>query len=120
MDNTVRSIFEERGIERLLIVVFGGVSMLLGYRLFRITAQNTGQLIAKKGGHFSIQLSQIGPGVFFALFGSAVLAYALLRRADSFSVGGQRREHIGFRGNVASGAVHPANSRDFLIASLQL
>jgi hypothetical protein len=65
-----------RAIERIVIVVFGGCSLLLGYRLFRVTAQSAAELSA--GGHgWTFRMVQVGPGVFFALFGAAVLALAL-------------------------------------------
>lgn len=67
-----------RGFERLLVVLFGGMSLWLGYRLFM-----NGVLIAQTAsGEFrsaKIQLTKVGPGIFFALFGTAVISISLFR-----------------------------------------
>jgi hypothetical protein len=68
-----------RELERLLIVAGGIVAVVLGYRLFinlpMLDANGEGKI--ELPGGVSIYLSRIGPGVFFALFGIAVLTYAL-------------------------------------------
>jgi len=65
-----------RVVERLLICVFGGVSLALGWNLFRVgvVTQQSADLSAKG---WRVNLKRVGPGVFFALFGSAVLALSL-------------------------------------------
>ena len=63
--------------ERLLGMIIGGMSVLLGYRLFTKLPEKTdssGRLILPGG--VSIWLSRVGPGVFFALFGAAIVATA--------------------------------------------
>lgn len=68
-----------RELERMLIVGGGIVAVVLGYRLFinlpMLEADGTGKI--QLPGGVSIFLSRIGPGIFFALFGSAVLSLAL-------------------------------------------
>jgi hypothetical protein len=68
-----------RELERLLIVAGGIVAVVLGYRLFinlpMLEQRGTGKI--QLPGGVSIYLSRIGPGVFFALFGTGVLAYSL-------------------------------------------
>lgn len=61
-----------RSIERILICLFGGTSLVLGWNLFRIgvVQQQTAEL---KAGNWSANLQKVGPGVFFALFGAAIL-----------------------------------------------
>lgn len=64
-----------RAAERILVVLFGGLSIYLGYRLFLNLPDKTdskGQVVLPGG--VNIMLSRIGPGAFFALFGSIVVA----------------------------------------------
>jgi hypothetical protein len=61
-----------------LDTVIGGISIYLGYRLFLKLPEKTdsqGKVVLP--GNISIYLSRVGPGVFFALFGAAVIALSL-------------------------------------------
>jgi hypothetical protein len=65
-------------LERLVNSVIGGFAIYLGYRLFLTaprtrTARANGTARINAPGNFSVYLTHIGPGVFFALFGAAVL-----------------------------------------------
>lgn len=66
-----------RGSERLLIVIFGGISLYLGWNLFRrgVTIEQRAEF---SKGNFSVTLQKVGPGVFFALFGAAILINATI------------------------------------------
>ena len=67
-----------RSFERILDAIMGGISIYLGYRLFLKLPEKTdsqGKIILP--GNISIYLSRVGPGVFFALFGAAVIALSL-------------------------------------------
>ena len=67
-----------RVMERVLAVVIGGLSILLGYRLFiKLPEQkdSSGKVILP--GDISIFFSRVGPGVFFSLFGAAVVVVSL-------------------------------------------
>ncbi len=67
-----------RAIERILAVLMGGLSIYLGYRLFLQLPDRTdsaGKIILP--GNISIYLSRVGPGIFMALFGAAVVAFSL-------------------------------------------
>jgi hypothetical protein len=66
-----------RMVERLLGLLAGGLCVVLGYRLFMNLPDKTDQSgkIVLPGG-VSIWLSRVGPGVFFALFGAAIVAYS--------------------------------------------
>ncbi|MBL8700323.1 MAG: hypothetical protein JNK67_18250 [Alphaproteobacteria bacterium] len=67
-----------RQTERLLIVLGGILAVLLGYRLFmNLPMLERGAGKIQLPGGISIFLTRIGPGVFFALFGTGVLAYSL-------------------------------------------
>ena len=61
-----------RGVERILIVGGGLMALYLGYRLFLggLNSEQSGEFAGKS---FSIKLIKVGPGVFFALFGTCVL-----------------------------------------------
>ena len=65
-----------RGFERILIVLFGGVSIVLGWNLFR-EGVVLPQSASLEGTGWNISLQRVGPGVFFALFGAYVLVSGL-------------------------------------------
>jgi len=65
-------------MERILAVLMGGLLIYLGYRLFLQLPDRTdsaGKIILP--GNISIYLSRVGPGIFMALFGAAVVAFSL-------------------------------------------
>lgn len=67
-----------RVIERLLAVIIGGLSIYLGYRLFiKVPEQKDSEGKVTLPGDISIVLSRVGPGVFFSLFGAAVVVVSL-------------------------------------------
>jgi hypothetical protein len=72
-----------RMVERILGVLIGGVLIYFGYRLFLTLAGNRGR--DRGAGEFSfaggnkIKLSKVGPGVFFALFGAALIVFSLVK-----------------------------------------
>jgi hypothetical protein len=67
-----------RSLERILAVAIGGMSIWLGYRLFiALPQQRDGSGSFKLPWNISIVVSRVGPGVFFALFGAAVVAFGL-------------------------------------------
>ena len=71
-----------RHLERLLIVLAGAGSICLGYRMFlaipRATPDaETGEGKLELPGGVSIYVTRVGPGVFFALFGSVILGLGL-------------------------------------------
>src|SRR5262245_13969419 len=66
-----------RMVERLFGLLAGGLCVVLGYQLFiRLPekADSSGKVILPGG--VSIWLSRVGPGIFFALFGVAIVAYS--------------------------------------------
>jgi hypothetical protein len=68
-----------RYIERLAGVFIGGLAIYLGYRLFlKVPERREGEGSIKVM-DVSIILTRIGPGVFFALFGAAVVALSLYK-----------------------------------------
>jgi hypothetical protein len=65
-----------RVLERLAVCIFAGISVVLGWHLFRV------QIVDRQQAEFrwkeiAIRLTRVGPGVFFALFGSAILIFCL-------------------------------------------
>ena len=70
-----------RATERILVVLVGALAIYLGYRLFQLIPMarkgaNQGEGRIELPGGVSIFLTRIGPGIFFALFGAGVIAYA--------------------------------------------
>lgn len=80
-----------RGAERLLIWLFGGMSIFLGYRLFATYVREKGELAAQMK-DWKISLRNLAPGIYFSLFGTVVLAFALNHtyRYDSSEQGGSQ------------------------------
>jgi hypothetical protein len=69
-----------RFLERMLAVAIGGLAIYLGYRLFSlvpVSKDSEGRVNLSKD--FSIVLSRVGPGVFFALFGAFVTGISLYK-----------------------------------------
>jgi hypothetical protein len=67
-----------RVLERMLAVSLGGLSIWLGYRLFlKIPRQRSGEVRLALPGDISVYLTRVGPGVFFSLFGAAIVVMAL-------------------------------------------
>lgn len=66
-----------RVLERVLITLFAGGSMFLGWHLFAagIDKMQKAELTHKA---WSVKLERVGPGIFFALFGATLLALGLI------------------------------------------
>lgn len=69
------TVFIMRAVERLVGVLIGGGSIYLGFRLFlalpNLSTDSEGKV--ELPGGISIYVSRVGPGVFFALFGSLLV-----------------------------------------------
>jgi hypothetical protein len=94
-----------RGIERLAIVLIGGMAIYLGYRLFlAVRAEAEGEAKITLPNDVTVMVSRVGPGVFFALFGSLVVVASLyfsIRYSDA-------ERDIVYSGMTASSAGAPA------------
>ena len=71
-----------RMLERVVAVMIGGLSIYLGYQLFvKIPVQtDTSSGKFKLPWNISIVLSRVGPGVFFAAFGTIVVGTSFYRQ----------------------------------------
>ncbi|HEY1239690.1 MAG TPA: hypothetical protein VGF16_03995 [Bryobacteraceae bacterium] len=103
-----------RFLERILDVGAGGLSIVLGYRLFFHLPQKTdgtGKIILP--GNISVYVSRVGPGIFFAMFGAAVIALSL-HSAISFTPARADGRGVEFSGisATADAAEHPAGEMD--------
>lgn len=65
-----------RVVERLLTCLFAGLSLTFGWNLFRVGVLSH-QSAALAASGWRVELKRVGPGIFFALFGSVVLAVDL-------------------------------------------
>lgn len=89
-----------RALERILIVLIGGLCVYLGYRLFlNIPKEKDGEGKINLPGGVSIFVTRVGPGVFFALFGTGVVALSLYQavtysRGSAPDPGGQKEAHV--------------------------
>jgi hypothetical protein len=64
-------------VTRFLLILAGVLLCFLGYRLFQQVPTSTGHAEVSLSEHLKFNLSKVGPGVFFALFGAAILIQAL-------------------------------------------
>lgn len=70
-----------RLLERVVAVMIGGMSIYLGYRLFlKVPAQTDSGGKVTLPWNMSVILSRVGPGVFFALFGTVVVGLSFYRQ----------------------------------------
>jgi hypothetical protein len=80
MDESLLVVVLSRATERILLVLVGALAVYLGYSLFlHIPTANRSEGKIDLPGGVSIFLTRIGPGVFFALFGVAVIGYSVTR-----------------------------------------
>ena len=106
-----------RALERIIVVIIGGLSVYLGYRLFlRVPHQKDGQGKISFPGGISIIVNRVGPGVFFALFGAGVVALSLYHGIDYFrqtNVGSaETKTAASSEAEYFSGMVHDPSQRD--------
>jgi hypothetical protein len=69
-----------RFLERLVVVLIGGMAVYFGYRLFLNVPEqkdSSGKVVLPWD--ISIVMNRVGPGIFFALFGVVVVGLALIR-----------------------------------------
>jgi len=74
----VDPLFLGRIVERILVVLFGGLALVLGWRLFMVGVVDP-QIAEIKFKDWKVSLRQVGPGSVFAALGIAVMAFALSR-----------------------------------------
>lgn len=68
------------GIRHIMTILVGTASVYLGYRLFvEMPRRREGETKLDLPGGVSIMLSRVGPGTFFALFGAAMIVYAITK-----------------------------------------
>lgn len=72
-DPNLATIMMLRIVERTLAVTIGGIAIYLGYRLFVLLPTQTDSSGKIELPGYSVVLSKVGPGIFFAAFGAIVL-----------------------------------------------
>lgn len=65
-----------RAIERIVIVLIGGASLWMGWQLF-LRLQLETQQAELDFNKISVKLQRVGPGIFFAAFGTVLLGLAI-------------------------------------------
>jgi len=78
---TVQALLWAHSIERLMVCAFGGVSLVLGWSLFRAAITREPRMDPAKNSVST--LSRIGPACFFTLFGFGVLGLILVQSSCS-------------------------------------
>jgi hypothetical protein len=87
--------------ERMLVALGGGLSLWMGYRLFQsanrsltppgglsastegnVERANASGFEGNVGSLLSVKMWDVGPGIFFALFGAGLLAYVLFSQVE--------------------------------------
>ncbi len=81
---TVMAVVLARATERILLVLVGALAIYLGYSLFlrmpnAAKGKQDGEGKIELPGGISIFLTRVGPGIFFAAFGIAVIGYSVTR-----------------------------------------
>jgi hypothetical protein len=100
-----------RAFERLLVVFGGGLAIYLGYRLFLDMPQaERGSGKVNLPGGISIYLSRVGPGIFFSLFGAAVIGLSF-----HYGISFSDQDHVvrGAPASVASGGTSGGVERNW-------
>lgn len=101
----VDPLFLGRIVERILVVLFGGLSLVLGWRLFMVGVVDP-QIAEIKFKDWKVSLRQVGPGSVFAALGIAVMAFALSKPLQIGGVpGGQEFKTASASAQTASQAV---------------
>jgi hypothetical protein len=83
-----------RFLERLTVVLCGGMAIYLGFRLFLEVPEHkdsAGKVVLPWD--MSIVMTKVGPGVFFALFGVATVGLALIHPLEISSAGVRNAEN---------------------------
>jgi hypothetical protein len=102
-----------RALERLTAVAIGGLAIYLGYRLFMAAdlrphprAGDLGSATMSLPGKITLAVTRVGPGVFFALFGTLVVGGSFLHpmtitnRIERETVGDGTAPQDGTQGTV--------------------
>jgi len=78
--SAVDQFFLARSVEHLVVALIGVAVVWMGYRLFReMPLRREGETKIALPGGISIFLSRVGPGIFFALFGTGLIGYTATR-----------------------------------------
>ena len=110
-----------RAAERILLLAVGALAIYLGYSLFRfMPSVNKAEGKLELPGGVSIFLTRIGPGVFFALFGCAIIGYSVTKPVEftlptvaasgaaiSYSAVGQRDRPVNPLRDIAISGLDP-------------
>ncbi|HEX2137101.1 MAG TPA: hypothetical protein VHG30_14560 [Microvirga sp.] len=121
---SVLAVVLSRAAERILLVLVGALAVYLGYSLFRhipSVDKATGRLQLPGGA--SIVLTRIGPGVFFALFGTGLIGYSVASPIDfelPTAAGAVSYSGLGQRDPAPAAAVIPRAGPDAATAAARL
>jgi len=81
LDNLLNYVVQYRGIEKILIILSAMICIVLGYKLFR-HGINDLQSAEWESSNFSLKLTRVSPGTFFAILGAGVLLWAVYNNTE--------------------------------------
>ena len=115
---SLNAVILTRALERVMLVLVGALAVYLGYSLFRhMPTVNRSEGKLELPGGVSIFLSRIGPGVFFAVFGCAIIGYSVTRPV-SISLPTFEGQTIEFS-SIGQGSAPPSSAQPATLAGLE-
>lgn len=81
IEELISDFIQWRGVERLMAMATGALSIALGYHLFRLGVVGGQEGVIEKG-DFKLHLVKVGPGVFFSLFGAVLVGYVAYAQVE--------------------------------------
>ncbi len=81
MESMFIEIVQWRAIERIFSILVGGFSIAFGWHLFLkgVVQEQTAEI---EGHSVKVRLQKVGPGVFFGIFGAAMITYVATTKAE--------------------------------------
>lgn len=117
-DSTIYAVITYLIIFRVSIILVGGVSIVLGYKLFvrgifpSGSDEAGGSMVAKLAG-YEISMKNAAPGTFFALFGSIVIGAMILSSPPQVKMEQQNSPPITIQ--QGDDAVNAGNTREAIV-----
>jgi hypothetical protein len=116
--DTIRTIFAGRAVERLIVVLGAWSALYFGFRLFEKGLASDAGMDAGAEKYY-LRLRNIGPGVFFAMFGTIVSLYTLFAAPELVANGAPGEVSASLKGITPSvGASNERAQLDLLVRSV--
>ena len=93
-------------IYKLACLGVGAASLLMGFRLFYLGGTQATSAFAASHGTDSLKLTSTAPGLFFALFGTAIIGFSVLK---GFNLTEGQRRNGDSSSTLIGGSIHAFN-----------